>query len=76
MQKKLTITIDEQVYAGLYDIVGAGQISRFIENLIRPLVLFPDLESGYAAMAQDEARELEATEWAEATLGDVGDAAW
>ncbi len=32
----------------------------------------PDsLASGYAAMAQDRAREREATEWAEALLQDV-----
>ena len=76
MQKKLTITIDEQVYAGLYHTVGAGQISRFIEDLVRPYVLYPDLELGYAAMAQDEAREQEAADWAEATLEEVGHAAW
>ena len=71
MQKKLTITIDEQVYKGLYQIVGAGKIGHFIENLVRPPVLFPDIEAGYAAMAQDEEREREALEWAEATIGDV-----
>lgn len=29
------------------------------------------LELGYQQMAQDEERELEALEWAEATIGDV-----
>ncbi|MBP7963246.1 MAG: hypothetical protein KBG20_12325 [Caldilineaceae bacterium] len=80
MQKKLTITIDEQVYKGLYQIVGSGKISRFIENLVRPHVLFPDIEAGYAAMAQDEEQEREALEWAEATIGDAmggtEDVAW
>lgn len=75
MQKKLTITIDEQVYAGLYDVVGPGRISRFIEDLVRPYVMFPDLAAAYQRMAEDEAREAEALEWAEATLGDVSDAA-
>jgi len=32
MQKKLTITIDEQVYEGLYAVVGRRRISRFIED--------------------------------------------
>ena len=63
MQKKLTITIDEKVHDGLHSVVGRGTISRFIEDLIRPHVLNPDLESGYAQMAQDEAREAEALEW-------------
>jgi predicted CopG family antitoxin len=70
MQKKLTITIDEKVYEGLYQVVGSGKISHFIENLVRPHVLFPDLEAGYAAMAEDEEREQEALDWAEATVGD------
>ncbi len=76
MQKKLTITIDEQVYEGLYRVIGPGKISRFIENLVRPLVLYPDLEAAYREMAKDEAREAAALEWAEATIGDVGDEAW
>jgi predicted CopG family antitoxin len=76
MQKKLTITIDKEVYEGLYKVVGPGRISRFIEDLVRPHVLHPDLEAAYAEMAQDEERERTALEWAEATVGDVGDEAW
>ena len=68
MQKKLTITIDSQVYEGLYRVVGPRHISRFIEELVRPYVISPDLEAAYEQMAQDEAREAAALEWAEATL--------
>lgn len=73
MRKKLTITIDEHVYRGLHDIVGRRRISRFIEKVIRPHISRPHLEAAYKAMAADEAREAEALEWAEATIGDVGD---
>jgi predicted CopG family antitoxin len=73
MQKKLTITVDEQIYEGLYQVVGRGQISRFIEELLRPHVLRKDFEDAYRQMAQDEEREREAFEWSEATMGDVGD---
>ena len=73
MQKKLTITIDEQVYEGLYAVVGRRRISRFIEDLVRPYVLYQELEPAYRQMAQDEKREAEALEWAEATVGDVSD---
>ena len=73
MQKKLTITIDEQVYQGLHSVIGRGRISRFIEDLVRPHVLYPNLEAAYQEMAQDEQREAEALEWAEATIGDVSD---
>jgi hypothetical protein len=33
----------------------------------------PALEDDYQAMAEDEDREAEALEWAEATIGDVVD---
>jgi len=76
MQKKLTITIDAQVYEGLYRAIGARRISRFIEDLVRPHVLYPELEAAYREMAQDEERESAALEWAEATVGDVAYEAW
>jgi predicted CopG family antitoxin len=73
MQKKLTITIDQRVYDGLHTVVGRRRISRFIESLVRPHVVRDDLEAAYRQMAADEAREAEALEWAEATIGDVAD---
>ena len=36
MQRKLTITIDEAVYRGLYKKVGPRKIARFIEEIVRP----------------------------------------
>jgi predicted CopG family antitoxin len=75
MQKKLTITVDEDVYAGLHKVIGRRRISQFIEDLVRPHVIGIDLEDGYRALAADEAREAEALEWSEATIGDVSDAA-
>ena len=47
--------------------------SQFIESLVRPHVIPKDLELAYQQMAQEEAREAEALEWAEATVGDVAD---
>ncbi len=76
MQKKLTITIDERVYEGLQTVVGRGKISQFIEVLVRPHVLNENLESAYREMARDEAREAEALEWSEATVGDVNNETW
>ena len=76
MPKKLTITIDEKVYEGLYAVIGSHRISRFIEDLVRPYVIPQDLEKAYKEMAQDEKREAEALEWAEATIGDISDEAW
>jgi hypothetical protein len=76
MQKKLTITIDEKVYDGLYAVVGPRRISRFIEELVRPHVLYPDLDAAYAEMAKDEQREAEALEWSESLIGDIDDEPW
>ena len=43
MQKKLTISLDEQVYEGLQSVVGQENISRFIEDLVRPHVIASDV---------------------------------
>jgi len=73
MLKRLTITVTEQVYEGLHRVIGRRNISQFIESLVRPHVLEKDLEAAYRHMAQDESRQSEAQEWAEATIGDVSD---
>lgn len=67
MHRKLTITLDDDVYRGLHSKVGRGQISRFIEELVRPHVVEADsLEAQYRLAAQDEALEAEALGWIEA----------
>ena len=71
MQKKLTITVDEEVYAGLYKTVGPRKISKFVEKLVRPHVVRQNLESAYNLMAKDKKREEKALEWAEATFKDL-----
>jgi predicted CopG family antitoxin len=71
MQKKLTITVDEEVYAGLHKIIGPRKISKFIEKLVRPHVVRSNLESAYNQMAKDKKREEKALEWAEATFKDI-----
>jgi predicted CopG family antitoxin len=73
MQKKLTITVDEEVYEGLYKTVGPRKISKFVQELVRPHVVRPNLESAYAEMAKDKKREKEAIEWAEVTFKDITD---
>lgn len=71
MQKKLTITIDEEVYVGLRKTIGPRKISKFVEDLVRPHVVRPNLEFDYAQMARDKKREEDALEWAEVTFKDV-----
>ncbi|MCX5718631.1 MAG: addiction module antitoxin [Nitrospirae bacterium] len=71
MQKKVTITVDEKVYEGLHKTIGPRKISKFIEELVRPHVVRPNLESAYAQMAKDKKREKEGLEWAETTFKDI-----
>jgi hypothetical protein len=73
MQKKLTVTIDEEVYEGLRTVIGPRKISRFIEDLVRPHVVKKDIYAAYKQMAADQIRESEALEWAEGTIGDLSD---
>ena len=73
MQKKLPVTIDEEVYEGLRTVIGPRKISRFIEELVRHHVLKNEMYSDYKEMAADQIRESEALEWAEGTIGDFGD---
>lgn len=70
MQKKLTISLNEVVYDELCRVVGRGNISKFIENLIRPQLQASDLDSAYREMAADRVREEEALEWANELVGD------
>ena len=71
MQKKLTITVDEEVYNGLHQIIGPRKISRFVQEIVRPYVVLPSYESAYAEMAKDKNRENDALKWAEITFRDM-----
>jgi len=70
MQKKMTISLNEVVYDELCRVVGRGNISKFIENLIRPQLKVNDLDAAYSEMAADSVREQEALEWSNAVVGD------
>lgn len=71
MQKKLTITVDEAVYEGLHKTIGPRKISKFVEGLVRPHVVRPNLELAYSEMSKDKKREAEALDWAEITFKDM-----
>jgi hypothetical protein len=71
MHKKMMISIDEEIYAGLLRAVGRGNISRFFEDLARPFAVGDALDNAYREMAADAQRETEAMEWCNALVGDV-----
>lgn len=76
MQRKLLLSIDEQVYLGLQRVVGRGKISSFIEDLVRPLVTGDSLDIAYKTMSLDQKREEEALEWSNTMIGDAKNETW
>jgi hypothetical protein len=74
--RKLTISIDNRVYDGLYAIVGRGHIGKFLEDLARPFVVPTSLAAAYIEMSADKTREAEADEWCESLTPDDPHAAW
>jgi hypothetical protein len=71
MHKKMTITLDELVYEGLWRTVGKRRMSQFIEDLVRPHVLTSAMDEGYKAMAANQEREADATAWCNALSKDM-----
>jgi hypothetical protein len=71
--RKLTITVEESVYEGLRSRIGPRRISRFLNDLAKPLVTADARLEGYRAMARDRAREREALDWVESLIEDAAD---
>ncbi|WP_367846663.1 addiction module antitoxin [Rhodoferax sp. WC2427] len=71
MQKKMTITMDEDVYEGLFRVIGRGKVSQFLQELARPHVMGDSLDDGYRAMAADPEYEAEANAWVEGLISGV-----
>jgi predicted CopG family antitoxin len=71
MQKKMTITLDQAVYDGLYRRIGKRKMSKFIEELVKPHVLDTSLDEGYRAMGADRKREMAAVEWCDSGMHDL-----
>lgn len=69
MLKKLSITVDAEVYDGLHTTIDRRKISRFLSGLARPHVVGRDLTAGYAAMAANPRRRNGRTRcWATAPI--------
>lgn len=67
--KKLTISVSDEVYAGLHQHIGPRRNSRFLDSLARPHVVGADLAAAYRDMAEDEERERDASEGVVAASG-------
>ena len=75
MHKKMTITLDEEVYEGLHRTIGKRKMSQFIEDLVKPHVMDTSMDDAYKAMAAYKEREDEAMEWCNAIAGDMSNEA-
>lgn len=72
MQRKLTITIADDVYRGLHQQIGRGEISRFIESLVRPHIVDDcSLADEYREAALDTEAEQEAMDWIETNVDEA-----
>jgi hypothetical protein len=56
---------------GAYDQTAEARNDQGAASFPITSLTLRELQEGYQAMAADEAREAEASEWAEATIGDV-----
>ena len=74
MLRKMTISVEDNVYNTLRPIADAQKINEYLTELIRPPLSAAALEAGYKAMAADADHEREAQEWCNALIGDCADA--
>ena len=77
MSKRVNLYIqDEVLWENFTNLVGRGNISKWIENMIKPLVDKSNLANSYKDMAKDKEREEEANDWVNGTFADVGHDTW
>ena len=77
MSKRVNIYIqDEKLWENFTHLIGRGNVSKWIENTIRPLVDNSDLAASYQQMAADTLREQQANEWISGTFGDISHESW
>ena len=72
MQKKLTLSINAEIYEALHKLAGKRKIGRFIENLVRPYIASSDGSDERAA--QNEAQETAILPWSGTDGANAGEA--
>jgi len=74
MSRTFEAVIDEEGKVRLLESIRLAEARRALVTILDDSPTNEStLELGYQQMAQDEERESEALEWAEATIGDVAD---
>jgi hypothetical protein len=74
MRQTLTTNLDSEVYQYLKE-KHKGEIGKFLESLIRPLMQ-KKLEKGYEALASQESDAKEWGEWENSTISDIPHETW
>ena len=54
MQKKLTLSVNAEIYEALHKMAGKRKIGRFIENLVRPYIASDGLQETTAQDAEQK----------------------
>ena len=74
MSQTVEAVIDKEGKVRLLESIRLAEARRALVTILDDIPADESaLELGYQQMAQDEERESEALEWAEATIGDVAD---
>ena len=74
MQRKITLSIEEEIYRKLRFLIPKRKMSKFVEEAIKEkigrLKLEEPIEEGFKMMGKDKEREKEALEWSEAEISE------
>jgi len=74
MQRKVTLSIEEEIYRKLRFLIPKRKMSKFVEEAIKEkierLKLEEPIEEGFKMMGKDKEREKEALEWSEAGMSE------
>ena len=65
IKKKVTLMLDSDIYDSLKSKAGERGIGAYMSNLVRPLIVVADIDSGYKALSQDASARKESREWLE-----------
>lgn len=71
MQKKLTLSINAEIYEALHKMAGKRKIGRFIESLVRPYI--ESFDTAKERSPQDEEQESAVLPWAGTHGADAGE---
>ena len=76
MQRKITLSIEEEIYRKLRFLIPKRKMSKFVEEALKEKIerlkveIEEPIEEGFKMMGKDKEREKEALEWSEAGMSE------